>query len=173
MSQARVNSIDALRQLRAALIVFSERAQSALGEVDSEAQRAIMRLRLEAGPRWAKRLRERQDELVAAKSELIRRQASFSSDNPTCIEQRKIVDKCRVAVEEAQATIERIKRLITELERRFTLYKGHASGLGEQVSRSLPLAVARIDRMTDALEAYRSVAQPEQAPQTDHQKGLP
>jgi DNA repair exonuclease SbcCD ATPase subunit len=155
--QARVNSIDAIRQVRAALIAFNERAQSALGEVNSEAQRAIMRLRLEAGPRWAKRLRERQDAWVAARSELIRKQASFSSDNPTCIEQRKAVEKAKASVEEAQQKIERIKRIITELERQYTLYKGHVAGLSEQVSRSLPMAVARLDRMTDALEAYRSV----------------
>lgn len=156
-SQARVNSIDAIRGVRAAVIVFTERAQSALGEVNSEAQKTIMRLRLEAGPRWIKRLRERQDAWVAARSELIRKQASFSSDNPTCIEQRKAVDKAKAAVEEAQQKIERIKRLITELERQYTLYKGHAAGLSEQVSRSLPLSIARLDRMTDALEAYRSV----------------
>lgn len=156
-NQARVNSIDALRQVRAALIVFTERAQSALGEVNSDAQKTIMRLRLEAGPRWNKRLRERQDAWVSARSELIRKQASFSSDNPTCIEQRKLVDKAKAAVDEAHQKIERIKRLITELERQYTLYKGHSAGLSEQVSRSLPLAVARIDRMTDALETYRSV----------------
>lgn len=156
-NQARVNSIDAIRDVRAALIVFNERAQSALGEVNSEAQKTIMRLRLEAGPRWAKRLRERQDAWVAARSELIRKQASFSSDNPTCIEQRKLVEKAKAAAEEAQQKIERIKRLITELERQYTLYKGHVAGLSEQVSRSLPIAVARLDRMTDALEAYRSV----------------
>jgi len=156
-NQARVNSIDAIRDVRAAVIVFNERAQSALGEVNSEAQKTIMRLRLEAGPRWAKRLRERQDAWVAARSELIRKQASFSTDNPTCVEQRKAVDKAKAAVEEAQHKIERIKRLITELERQYTLYKGHVAGLSEQVSRSLPLAVARLDRMTDALEAYRSV----------------
>ncbi|MBY0308171.1 MAG: hypothetical protein K2Q09_05475 [Phycisphaerales bacterium] len=155
--QARVNSIDAIRQVRAAVIVFTERAQSALGEVSSDAQRTLMRLRMEAGPRWAKRLRERQDAFVAARSELIRRQASFSQDNPTCIEQRKLVEKSKAAVEEAQQKIERIRRLVTELDRQYTLYKGHVAGLSEQVSRSLPLAVARLDRMTDALEAYRSV----------------
>lgn len=156
-NQAKVNSIDAIRGVRAAVIVFNERAQSALGEVNSEAQKTIMRLRLEAGPRWIKRLRERQDAWVAARSDLIRKQASFSSDNPTCVEQRKAVDKAKAAVEEAQQKVERIKRLITELDRQYTLYKGHVAGLSEQVSRSLPLAVARLDRMTDALEAYRSV----------------
>lgn len=167
-SQARVNSIDALRQVRAALIVFNERAQSALGDVNSEGQKALSRLRLEAGPRWTKRLRERQDAWVAARSELIRRQASFSTDNPTCIEQRKLVDKAKASVEEAQQKIERIKRLITELDRRYTLYKGHSAGLSEQVSRSLPLAVARIDRMIDALEAYRSIG-----PASSEQPGGP
>lgn len=156
-NQARVNSIDAIRQVRAAVIVFNERTQSALGEVNSEAQKTIMRLRLEAGPRWAKRLRERQDAWVAARSDLIRKQASFSHDNPTCVEERKAVERAKAAVEEAQHKIERIKRLITELERQYTLYKGHVAGLSEQCSRSLPLAVARLDRMTDALEAYRSV----------------
>lgn len=156
-NQARVNSIDAIRGIRAALIVFNERVQSALGEVNSEAQKTMMRLRLEAGPRWAKRLRERQDAWVAARSELIRKQASFSSENPTCVEQRKAVDKAKAAVEEAQQKVERIKRLVSELERQYTLYKGHVAGLSEQVSRSLPMAVARLDRMTDALEAYRSV----------------
>ncbi|HZW05637.1 MAG TPA: hypothetical protein VFF65_00825 [Phycisphaerales bacterium] len=156
-NQARVNSIDAIRGVRAAVIVFTERAQSSLGEVNSEAQKTIMRLRLEAGPRWVKRLRERQDAWVAARSELIRKQASFSHDNPTCIEQRKAVEKAKALVEEAQQKVERVKRLVTELERQYSLYKGHVAGLSESVSRSLPLAVARLDRMTDALEAYRSV----------------
>ena len=37
---------------------------------ESDAQKTIMRLRLEAGPRWAKRLRERQEPTAASFSHL-------------------------------------------------------------------------------------------------------
>lgn len=155
--QARVNSIDAIRGFRSRLIVFAERAQSSLSDCDAEAQKTIMKLRLEAGPRWAKRLRERQDALQHAKSELLRKQSSFAVDSPTCLEQRKAVEAAKRAVDEAQEKVARIKHLVGELERAFTIYKGQVAGLSDLVTRNVPLGLARLDRMTDALEAYRSV----------------
>src|SRR3989442_4107651 len=67
---ARVESIDALRDFRAALWKFAEVAQVALGDAESELSRTLMWLENEQTSYWAGQVRKRHAAVTAAVEKL-------------------------------------------------------------------------------------------------------
>jgi hypothetical protein len=155
MAQARVHDVEAIAAVRAAVIAFAEQAHLCLMEVDADAQRLMLDLRTRGVPRWQQIVRRRRDELQAAKTELARRQVTFSNDAPTCIEQRKAVERASRRIEQAEQRLRRVVRWRDELEQAFINYKASVAPMSEVAGHALPMAVARLDAMLDALDAYR------------------
>jgi hypothetical protein len=75
-SSARVNSIDAIKNFKIALIKFAETGMVALSAAEAEVNRTIMWLQLEQPAYWASQLRKRQEALVRA-NEALRAKTMF------------------------------------------------------------------------------------------------
>lgn len=151
----RVASIDVMQRFRPALIKFMEEGAAAITSTDSDAGRTLEWVQREQLPYWKKELRRREELLTRAKGELIRKQAGDGKGAARpAVEEKKAVEKAKRAVEEATEKIQACSRWSRELERHIANYKGQVQGLNTMLSSDLPNAVAVLDRMAAALEAY-------------------
>jgi hypothetical protein len=165
MSQfARVTSIDALREFRAALIEFADTGRSALGEALSEVQRTVWWIQNEMRDHWQRELKQRSNKLAEARTDLARAQMQQRSD----VTERKAVQAAVRRVEEAEEKLRQIKKWSTEMERQQMLFRGQCSQLSGSLDGELPKTIAWMERMIDSLQQYVSL----QAPLTEPPPGI-
>src|SRR5438445_7546515 len=122
---ARVLSVEALEEFRAALDHFVEIGKDALGANDMEVQRAAGWLD-EQLKHWQKELRVRQEELIVAKNNLRRRQMiKFNGRPPDCTEQEEAFEKAQRRLREAEEKLANCKRWAPLLQRETDQYTAH------------------------------------------------
>lgn len=164
MQHARVDSIAALREFRAALVMFKEAASLALDEMESEMQRVLMWLRDDQYKFWRKQLQLRTDEHTQARLALKRRQIfdrALSGSVSSCVDERKALKKAEQRLQEATLRFKRVGQYIQQVEKAQSDYKGLVKGLTGDLDVNLPNARARLDRMAAALEKYVALLPPE------------
>jgi len=159
---ARVDSIDALKTFRVALIKFAEEANAALAGAESEMQRMIGWLERDQLSYWQAQKRKRQEALGRAQ-EALRMKKLFpdaSGRVPTPVEEEKAVRRCRAAVEEAEQKLASVKKYSRVLQREVMNYKGGVQRLSSWVASDVPVAISRLDRMAAMLEQYVALEVP-------------
>src|SRR5947209_7268460 len=145
---ARVLSVEALEEFRAALDHFVEVAKDALGANDMEVQRAAAWLD-EQLKHWQKELRVRQEEFNVARNNLKRRQIMrINGRPPDCTEQ------------EAAKKLANCKRWVPLLQRETDQYTGHARPLAGLLEVELPRFSGNFKQRIAALHAYVQMAPP-------------
>jgi len=161
-SGANIANIEALKQLRIALVKFAEMANVALGDAESDVQRVMNWVQNDQATHWSNQLRKRQEALVKAKEALRhkqifkdptgRRQGTAEEEKAVQIAQRRLV--------EAEQKITAIKRWGRQLEKEAQIYKGSVQRLGTTVTADIPVAISKLDRMTIALQGYVNLGTP-------------
>ncbi|MCF7973748.1 MAG: hypothetical protein K9N55_08025 [Phycisphaerae bacterium] len=169
--QANVQSLTALRQLRAALIQFSEAASLILEEANSDVQHTRTWLQGDAMRFWKKQAFLCQEEYVRAKVALSGRLAferSVQGVPSSCVDERKALKRAQARLEYAQNKLAAVKRWLPLLDKAQQEYRGRTQGLNTALTVDLPRAWARLDKMSESLDAYVALAPPEwsQPPQT-------
>ncbi len=156
--RAAIESLDALLRLRAALCVLAEDAGIALAEADAEILRTASWLREEQQLYW-KREVEKQSELVArARSALKRKEAMKTplGGRYSTVEEEKNLARVQRRLDEARARRANVRRWLRVLDEEAFAYKSMAQGLGYLIEGEVPKALARLDHMICALQAYAS-----------------
>ena len=156
---ARIDSVDALRQFRTVLVKFAENAGVALGDAEGEMARVLVWLETEASTYWSGQIRKRHDHVEKCK-EAVRQKKLFKSptgSTQSAVEEEKALRAAMKKEEEAVEKLKAVKRYIPRLQKEISLYKGGVQRLATTVSSDIPLAVSRLDKMTQALEAYASL----------------
>src|SRR3954454_20331914 len=101
---ARVDSIDAIRYFRTALVKFQESANSAMTDAESEMHKAHTWLENEQRQHWQREIRKCQDLLSRAK-EALRMKKLFkdsTGSRPTAVDEEKAVKAAERKLAEAQ-----------------------------------------------------------------------
>ncbi|MCG3136324.1 MAG: hypothetical protein HJJLKODD_00151 [Phycisphaerae bacterium] len=153
---ARVDKVQVLRDLRVAVCKFADVIKIGLDESDAEIQQMQSWLKNDRLPHWSAQARLRQELLTRAKLDLSRKQAEVSplGGHPSCVDEKKALQKAKLRLEEAETKLEHTQRWIRELEREAFSYKGSTQALGNLVVLEVPVAIARLDQMIITLEAY-------------------
>ena len=157
---AKVTSIDALLQFKAALVDFSEAVQMSLSEASSDVNRVQSWLRNDRIIYWKQQIRYRNNRLADARSELMRAEIASSDTRASAVVERKLVEKWKRQVAEAEQKILNIKQWSQKLEREMRICKGRCQSLGRIMDGDLPKALAKLDRLSTALEKYVKIAPP-------------
>lgn len=160
MSSAKVISIDALREFRAALIDFADTGRGALGEAISDVQRTAWWIEHDMRDHWQRELKSRQNKLSEAKTDLARAQMQQKSD----VIERKAVLAATRRVEEAEDKLRAIKRWVVAMEREKMLFRGQCAQMSGSIDGELPKTIAWMERMIDSLQQYVSLQAPQTAP---------
>jgi hypothetical protein len=157
---AHVESLDALKEFKAALVTFGVDAQEALAAAESQIQRVLDGLEQQR-KRWLAEVRQRQEELTRAKAALVqKRWGQKDGRGPGITDAELAVRHAEQRLCEAEAKVETVKRWLLHLPREIGEYQGPARRLGGWIDADLKIGVALLDRRLGALEAYLTPASP-------------
>lgn len=170
MSQsARVESIDALANLKDALAKFGIAAQAALGSAATEIERTLAWLH-EQGKFWRVEVDRRREAFNRAKAELTaRRWSTDKGRSRGATEQELEYEKARQRLAEAEAKVETVRRWQRLLPEAIKEYEGPARLLGGMVESDLRHSLAILESKITALEEYAALTTPGAPPAVSRQ----
>jgi hypothetical protein len=155
---ARVNSLDLIREFRAALALFKADGQDALIAVSLDIRRAFDWL-AERRQDWVRAVRECQDELTHAKADLARKQVLHPGERqPDCTQEIKALRRAQARLEHAEDKVEKCRRWEPALRRAADECEGPTRQLGSLLEGEVPKALSLLERLVIALEEYVAIA---------------
>lgn len=161
MSSAGVHSVAALEELKNVIAKFQTEAKEALAVTEMAVNRSLEWFQNDLLKQWQSEYRKREEAVTNARADLERcRMQSFGDRTPDCTDQKVALKKAQLRLEEAEQKIKAVKKWSRVLEEEVGEYRGPAQELGNVIAGELPKAVADLNRMLLALEAYMSVKAP-------------
>jgi len=147
---AKVTSIDGIREFREALGSFIEDARNALTAVEMENRRINEWVKNTQRLYWINEVKRRREKMNEIRGELHRRKLSGAGDTEAKEQVRIANARLRVAEEK----VEIVKKAAPILQHAIDEYLGLARPLGDMLTGDLEHAMALLQRMADALDAY-------------------
>jgi hypothetical protein len=158
---ADIQSLDALRDFRAALLTFIDDARIALDDVEFDIRRTSQWLGLEQPAFWKGEIKSWERRLNEARADLARKKlAKFSDRAPDTTVEEKKVKRCEVMLEESHRKLKLCKTLEPELQHAVQEYRGQVVPLLAMLENHIPKAAVRLDRLVEAVENYLRVQAP-------------
>jgi hypothetical protein len=156
MDGANVKSIDAITRFKATIGSARDDLARALAEADSDIDRAQLWIEREAPAYWKRQLTLRAEEVTVCKSALYRKQVTVSAKDskPSVVDEKKALQRAQARLAEAEDKAKACKRWATTFQREAILFKGTMSAMQTVVERDLPMAIALMNRMAEALARY-------------------
>lgn len=162
MSQdARVLSVQALRDFKGSMIKFVEEARGALSGVDMELRRMRDWLERDQLGYWQMQVKKRQEALMNARSELSKRQIAAQGNNSISDTEQK--ENVRIAMQKLRVAEEKValvKRLIPVLHHEIAEYKSCSAPLGDHLSGGFEKSLGVLEKMVRSLEDYLALQAP-------------
>ncbi len=152
---AHVTSIEALHEFRGALIRFAEDAAAAVDSLRQEVLRTIEWIEHDRPAYWKRQVQQSFDTVAQARTRLeIAQMRAMEGHGSSCIEEKKALTNARNRLQFAQEQIHVVRQWAIKLQHESDDYRsrtGHMEGL---LKRELPMAIARLQRMTESLDRY-------------------
>lgn len=162
---ARVEDIDAIKQMRVSLIKYCESVSVALASADSDVMRIQSWLANEQVPFWTTQIRKRA-ELLSRAQEALRHKLLYpdATGRPqSVVDEQKAVKKAKAMLEEAEQKLIATKAYVRKIEQKQNDYRGSVQRLATQVQSMLPDAAVKLGNLVTTLERYAAVDQPTEA----------
>lgn len=151
---ANVRSLDALRDFRAALILFIDKAKRSVTTAEAEVFRCQNWVGHEQLLHWRHEIRRGDELLSQAKSELFRATIS-QPDNPRGpTDQLRLVANRKKEIAHAQEKLKKTHHWTRVLEHENHEFRSAMSPLAGSLESDLPKAIAKIDNAISYLERY-------------------
>jgi hypothetical protein len=157
---ARVESVDALRTFRQALIKFAESANVALADAEGEMNRVQVWLDTEQDSYWQGQIRKRREDVERCR-DAVRQKKLYKSptgNTQSAVDEEKMLKIALNRLEEAEQKLKAVRRYAPRLQKEIQNYKGGVQRLASDVSSDIPLAIARLDKMIATLEMYAAMS---------------
>ncbi|MDG3004694.1 hypothetical protein [Paludisphaera mucosa] len=162
MSQdARVLSVQALRDFKGSMIKFVEEARGALSGVDMELRRMRDFLERDQLGYWQMQIKKRSEAVMNARSELAKRQIAAKGNSSISDTEQK--ENLRIAMQKLRVAEEKlalVKKLIPVLHHEIAEYKSCASPLGDHLSGGFERSLGTLEKMVRSLEDYLALQAP-------------
>lgn len=156
MPQVKVDSIDALRAFKVAIIKFIESANAAMGDAESDGSRTLNWLENEQRSYWQSQIRKRHD-MVEKCKEAVRMKKLYkdSSGKPqSAVEEEKALRLAQQRFAEAEQKAMNVKRSIPRLQKEIQMYAGGVQRFAGTVQQELPAAASKLEDLVRHLEEY-------------------
>jgi hypothetical protein len=151
---ANVTAIDAINDLRAALVCFGEEAAEAVAAAEAEIRRTEEWLEDQL-KYWQHEVRLGEDEVFHAKTELTRRKMMNFGGRPVdTTDQELALHRAKARLEHAEDQVEVTRHWLRLWPKAVIEYRGPSGQLKGVLEGDLPRACALLDRKIAALEAY-------------------
>jgi hypothetical protein len=157
---ARVDSIDAMRYFKVALVKFQEAANSALTDAESEMHQAHTWLEGEQRQHWQREIRARHEAVQRCK-EAVRMKKLFKDSTgarPSAVDEEKALKVAERKLQEAEEKANNVKKHIMKLPKEVQTYKGSVQRFATNVQQDIPIALAHLGEMVAKLDEYVNYA---------------
>jgi hypothetical protein len=160
--QAEVRSIDTLAFVKSALATFAYECGQALAEVELEGRRGVEWITVDQAGYWKAEVRRRGEKVNEAMRDLERCRTFKSTGDgpPACTEEKKNLEKARRKLQVAEEKVEAVRHWTPIVQQQFRETGVRLVHFREVLDVDVPKAVARVERMLKALEAYRQTSGP-------------
>lgn len=156
--QVSVESFEALSNLRSALAKFVDNVSGVLYGAEAHLQRTKTWVKTEQVNHWQAEGRKRSELLIRAKLALKEKklQPSPLGGRQSCVEEEKAVKLATRRMEEAEQKAASVRLWSRRIDEEGLAYSASATAMKHTLTAELPAAIARLDHMLSALEAYAS-----------------
>lgn len=161
MGQAKVEAIDALRDVRDDLVAFGEGGRAALVAVDMEIRRAVDWVERDRPAHWRQEIKRADLATAEARSSLHRKNLQRTSGySPDTTVETEALRHAKARRDHAERQLEKTRRWVPVLQHAIAEYHGRSRPLADAVGPDLERSLAVLDRMVMALEGYVGAAPP-------------
>ncbi len=160
---ANVGSIDAVRFFRAVMHTFAKEATEALSSFDMEVSRTLDWLTDEMPQYWRNEIRRCEELLQEARIDLerCRNTPLPGGGTPSCMEQKKALEKAKVRLAYAEEKLEVTRKWAQVAQREVSEYTGRSNQLTSTFDSELPRAIVELDRALRAPRGLPGTARPD------------
>jgi hypothetical protein len=161
-TQADVKSIDTLAFVKAAFASFAHETGQAVSECEMQGQRAVDWITVDQAAYWKAECRKMTELVNKALKDLEYCKAfkKVGNNQPSCIEEKKALEKARQRLARAEQKAEAVRRWTPIVHQQFREACVRLVRFREVIDVDCPRAMAQLERMLKALDAYRQVAAP-------------
>ena len=160
--RAQVESLDALKDFRARLCIFRDRARQALDEVMQQLQGTRHWLQHEQIRTWRREIDRRTRNLTDARADLNR--ARLSEMSRSSQGEASAVSAATRALREAHDKLQTVRRWLQGYDSKAQTQVVPLRKLAEYLEHDIPQAIARLDRFIDTLSEYARLSVPASPP---------
>jgi hypothetical protein len=167
-TQADIKSTDTLVFIKTALAAFAHESGQAVSEIEIQSQRAVDWVTVDQVAYWKTEVRRAADQVNKAIKDLEHCRAfkKVGDNQPSCIEEKKALEKARRRLEYVEKKAELVRRWSPVLQQEFREMCVRLVRFREVIELDCPKAMARLDQMLRALDAYTSTTSPSVAAAT-------
>ena len=160
--QADVKSIETLSFVRAAFAAFAHETGQALAEIEIQGQRAVEYLTVDRAAHWKAEIRRMTDLVNKAIKDLehCRTFKKVGDNTPSCIEEKKALEKARQKLAWAESKAEAVRRWTPVVQQQFRETCVRLVRFRDVIDVDCPRAMAQLEKMLRSLEAYQQAASP-------------
>ncbi|MGA0038786.1 MAG: hypothetical protein ACO3NZ_02965 [Pirellulales bacterium] len=160
--QAEVRSTDTLAFVKSALATFAYECGQALAEVELEGRRGVDWITVDQAGYWKAEIRRRGEKVNEAMKDLERCRAFKGTGDgpPACTDEKKNLEKARRKLQVAEEKAEAVRHWTPIVQQQFREAGVKLVHFREVLDVDIPKALARVERMLKALDAYRQTASP-------------
>jgi len=156
--QANVQSIDALRQFRAALIEYAETVSDITANLHVESRHTIDWMVNDRATYWPAQVRQSSEDLVEARTILQSKQVTINGrDRLPCTEEKQALAAARRRHRYTEEKVRQTKKLLPIVKHQGEEYRGTLGRLSQLAETDLPAAIAILDRLITSLEKYAQI----------------
>ncbi len=173
--QADIKSIDTLAFVRTAFASFAYETGQAIAEVELQGQRAVEWLCVDQAAYWKGEVRRANDLVNKAIKDIEYCKAfkKVGNNTPSCIEEKKALEKARKRLAVAEHKSEMVRKWTPVVQQQFRETCVRLVRFREVIDVDCPRAMAQLEKMLRALDAYQNVTSPTAAGDGDAGGGAP
>ena len=159
---AKLTSIDAVRELRAALAAFGGETASAIDDLDINIRRAVEWIEQDRRQFWENEVRRSLERVGEARAELekARTYRKVANQTPSCRDERAALEKAKRRAQHAEEVYRELPKWIHRIDQAVRDLVGSKTLLVDWVQGDLPKALSTLNRMSTSLDAYAAATQP-------------
>jgi exonuclease VII large subunit len=159
---ARLTSIDAVREMSAAMTVFRTEMVAALDEIDMEIRRALEWIHHERKQYWDGEARRGMERVTEARIQLQQAMTSkrVADHEPSCYDEKKAVDRAKRRADLAEKKKAVVRHWQHAIDHAVNEYRGGRTQLSSWLDAEVPRGLATLERLSQSLESYVSLAVP-------------
>lgn len=156
--RANITSVEAVKDFRANLIVYTGKARPTLEEVASEVVRMRIWLETEQRVFWEAEVRRRQRRLEDAQQAYFSARMSLLREASSA--EKMAVTRAKNALDEAEGKLKTVKRWSRDFDNRTEPLARQLEKMHTMLSHDMPRALAFLNKVLETLDDYANIAAP-------------